>query len=166
MSNVNDLLRDHLTLTVECLDRIYVAGYIPTLQMPGQLVNSLLRYRGNKIPSPALVWRITDAFVAEVMSYDEQEGIAIVRFAPGERKDDIGARYRRRFARSEGVVFIGGARKRARRSKLAGRTRKGTLSHACTPGSSAPALLPWTPRCYCPRPWRRPSARLTRRSTA
>jgi hypothetical protein len=43
MTNVNDLLRDHVTLTVECLDRIYLNGYIPTLQIPGQLPDRPLR---------------------------------------------------------------------------------------------------------------------------
>jgi len=35
MPNINDLLRDHVTLQVECLDRIYLNGYIPNLQIPG-----------------------------------------------------------------------------------------------------------------------------------
>jgi len=55
MTNVNALLRDHVSLKVECLDRIYLDGYIPTLQVPGQLVRFLLDHRGNKIPSPALL---------------------------------------------------------------------------------------------------------------
>ena len=46
MTNVNDLLRDHVTLTLECLDRIYLNGYIPTLQVPGQLVLFLIGHRG------------------------------------------------------------------------------------------------------------------------
>jgi len=39
MTNVNEILRDHVTLAVDCLDRIYLNGYIPKLQVPGQLVN-------------------------------------------------------------------------------------------------------------------------------
>ena len=62
MTNVNDLLRDHVTLTVECLDRLYLNGYIPTLQVPGQLVNFLIGHRGNTLPSPALLERITKDF--------------------------------------------------------------------------------------------------------
>ena len=38
MTNVNVLLRDHVSLIVECLDRIYLTAYIPTWQVPGQLV--------------------------------------------------------------------------------------------------------------------------------
>ena len=52
MTNVNDLLRDHVTLTVECLDRIYLNGYIPTMQMPGQLVNFLVAIAGTGFLRP------------------------------------------------------------------------------------------------------------------
>ena len=69
MTNVNALLRDHVSLTVECLDRIYLNGYIPTLQVPGQLVRFLLDHRGNKIPSPALLRRITKSFVDRVKAF-------------------------------------------------------------------------------------------------
>jgi hypothetical protein len=50
MVNVNEILRDHITLSVDCLDRIYLNGYIPTLQVPGQLVNFLMKQRGASIP--------------------------------------------------------------------------------------------------------------------
>jgi len=39
MTNVNEILRDHVTLTVDCMDRLYLNGYMPNLQVPGQLVN-------------------------------------------------------------------------------------------------------------------------------
>jgi hypothetical protein len=35
MTTINDRLRQHVTLDVECLDRLYLNGYVPTLQMPG-----------------------------------------------------------------------------------------------------------------------------------
>ena len=37
MANIETLLRDHVTLQVESIDRIYVHGYVPALQRPGQL---------------------------------------------------------------------------------------------------------------------------------
>ncbi len=113
MTNVNDLLRDHVTLTVECLDRIYLNGYIPTLQLPGQLVEFLVKHRGHPIPSPVLLGRMTEEFVEAVKSFAEQNGIPIVRFEPGQRKDEIAAAYRQRFQQTEGVVFIGVAQEKA-----------------------------------------------------
>jgi hypothetical protein len=35
MTNGHDLLRDHVTLAVGCMDRICLNGYIPNLHVPG-----------------------------------------------------------------------------------------------------------------------------------
>jgi hypothetical protein len=117
MTNINDLLREHVTLTVECLDRLYWNGYIPILQVPGQLVSFVVYHRGSRIPSPVLLGRVTDGFVDRIKAFAEQEGIPIVHFEPGRRKDDVAAEYRQGFTRGEGVVFIGVAQERARAFK-------------------------------------------------
>ena|SRR5664279_197948 len=51
---VNDILAEHVSLDVSCLDRIYLNGYLPTVQVPGQVVQ-FLQHRGFPIPSPAVV---------------------------------------------------------------------------------------------------------------
>ena len=38
MTNANEILKDHVTLDIECIDRIYLNGYIPNRQVTGQLV--------------------------------------------------------------------------------------------------------------------------------
>jgi hypothetical protein len=48
----NDVLDGHVTLDLESFDRIYLNGYLPTLQVGGQVVN-FLAHRGFPIPSPA-----------------------------------------------------------------------------------------------------------------
>ena len=113
MTNIHELLRDHVTLTVECLDRIYLNGYIPGLQTSGQLVNFLIKHRGNPIPSPALLGRITQDFTQAVKVYAEQNAIPIVHFESKQRKDDVAAEYRQGYERPEGVVFIGVAQEKA-----------------------------------------------------
>ena len=45
---VNDVPDGHVALDVECLDRIYLNGYVPNLQVGGQVVN-FLTCRGFKI---------------------------------------------------------------------------------------------------------------------
>ena len=55
MANVNTLLDEQVTLELESIDRLYLNGYIPILQTPGQLLRFLLEQRGNRIPSPALL---------------------------------------------------------------------------------------------------------------
>ena len=48
--DINEILKDHVTLDIQCIDRIYLNGYIPTMQTSGQLVN-FLHHRGYDIPS-------------------------------------------------------------------------------------------------------------------
>jgi hypothetical protein len=113
MPNIDDLLRDHVTLEVECLDRMYLNGYVPNLQIPGQLVNFLVHHRKQKIPSPALLHQMTQNFVKNVNRYAEENNIPIVHFERGERKDDVAATMRKRYPVKEDVVFIGVAQEKA-----------------------------------------------------
>src|SRR5215213_1687235 len=57
--SVNDILDGHVGLDLECLDRIYLNGYVPNLQVGGQIVQ-FLALRGFPIPSPVVVDRIGD----------------------------------------------------------------------------------------------------------
>src|SRR3970040_72861 len=107
MTNVNEILRDHVNLEVDCMDRLYLNGYIPNLQVPGQLVNFLTKHRGNVIPSPILLGKIGQQFQQAIHEYAERHKIPLVHFESGERKDDLAQEYRLKFSQAEGVVFIG-----------------------------------------------------------
>jgi len=37
MPNVHELIRDHVTLSIRCLDRVYLHAYLPKLQTSGGL---------------------------------------------------------------------------------------------------------------------------------
>jgi hypothetical protein len=52
-----EVLDGHVSLDLECLDRIYLSGYVPNLQVGGQLIQ-FLALRGFPIPSPVVVGRI------------------------------------------------------------------------------------------------------------
>jgi hypothetical protein len=54
---VGEILADHVSLEVSCVDRIYVNGYVPKLQTSGQLVYFLSEHLGNPLASPALPGR-------------------------------------------------------------------------------------------------------------
>src|SRR3990172_9455671 len=122
MSTIPELLREHVTLDIECLDRIYLNGYVPNLQVPGQLVNFLIRHLGYTIPSPALLQQISNRFVGAVRSYAEDHQIPIIHFERGVRKDDVAAERRKAFTGAEGVVFIGIAQEKAYSFKASKRT--------------------------------------------
>ena len=54
---VGDLLDGHVVLDVQYLDRIYLNGYVPNLQVAGQVVSVMRGHPGYPIPSPAILER-------------------------------------------------------------------------------------------------------------
>src|SRR6266542_3096120 len=86
---VNDLLDGQVGLDLECADRVYLNGYVPNLQVPGQVVLFLTRHLGNPIPSPALMDQIGQRFRRAVDSYAEANRVPVVRFVKGQRKVDV-----------------------------------------------------------------------------
>ena len=76
-------------------------------------VASFFRFhRGHQFVSSALMDPISKAFVAALEEYARREKIPVVQFRKGERKDYIAAEQRKRFTKSEGVVFIGKAQEK------------------------------------------------------
>lgn len=106
---VDDLLAGQVGLDLECADRVYLNGYVPNLQVPGQIVGFLTRHLAQSIPSPALMDQIGQRFRRAVDSYAEANHIPVVRFGKGQRKVDVMRPLMRRAAaggRSQ-VVAIG-----------------------------------------------------------
>jgi hypothetical protein len=114
MPNIHEVIRDHVTLSIACVDRLYVNGYVPTLQTSGQLCYFFREHLGNPIPSPALFAPMHDRFVRAVDDFAERHDIPLVQFERGQRKDDVAAEHRARFDAPEGVVFIGVAQEKMR----------------------------------------------------
>lgn len=113
MPNVAEIIKDHVTLEVRCIDRLYLNGYVPRLQSSGGVVDFLIRACRQKIASPALFGQMTKAFKAQLRAWADARGIPWVEFRKGERKDTVAQRYRDRLAKSSGVVLIGVAQERA-----------------------------------------------------
>jgi hypothetical protein len=80
-----DVLDGHVSRDLECLDRIYLNGYVPNLQVGGQVVQ-FLALRGFPIPSPVVVGRIGDQFRRSVRSFCDANQIPMVMFRKGDRK--------------------------------------------------------------------------------
>jgi len=113
MANINDLLSGHVTLEVECIDRLYLNGYVGQLATSGGLWGFLREYLGKPVPSPVVLAQITQRFVAELKQYAEQREIPIVHFEHGERKDERANRLRQQRPVRDEVVFIGVAQEKA-----------------------------------------------------
>jgi len=130
---VNDILDGHVGLDLECFDRIYLNGWVPNLQVSGQVVNFLTHHLGFPIPSPALLEKIGLRFRRAVTEFAAANDIEVVRFAKGERKLDVMRPRLDRLARQGrcGVPAIGVAQEFAR-------VFTGTTYHADADGGGAP----------------------------
>jgi hypothetical protein len=113
VATIASLLREHVTLQVRSVDRIFLQGYVPRLMCQGQVIRFLLD-RGFPIPSPAMLGRIGRAYVAAIERFARGNEVPIVRFRKGESKEETAGRYFER-ARREGrggVVMIGVAQEK------------------------------------------------------
>ena len=106
---VNDVLDGHVVLDLECLDRIYLNGYVPNLQVGGQVVSFLTAHLGYPIPSPAILEKIGTAFRKAVDRFAADNKIPVVRFGKNDRKIDVMRPYLARQAATgrAGVAAIG-----------------------------------------------------------
>lgn len=128
MPNVYEIIRDHVSLSISCVDRLYVNGYVPTLQLPEQLCIFMMRHLGQPIPSPALLQPFHDRFVGGVEDFAKRNQVPMIHFERGERKDEIANDHRARFKEREGVVLIGVAQEKAWSFKAnKRRTRTGSV---------------------------------------
>ncbi len=108
-TTINDVLDGHVALDIECLDRIYLNGYVPTLQTGGAVVSFLTAHLGYEIPSPAIFEKIGTAFRRAVASFAETNHIPVVRFGKNDRKIDVMRPYlaRQTATGRAGVAAIG-----------------------------------------------------------
>jgi len=109
-----DVLSGHVTLEIESIDRMYLNLYVPPLQRALGVVGFFKHHRGLPFASGALMGPMTDAWLAAIYRDADRYGWDVIRFEPGQRKDDIAQRYLANFAAEEGILFIGVAQEKAR----------------------------------------------------
>jgi len=107
MPNVETLLRDHVVLNVDCVDRLYLNGYVPRLQRPENLWWFFHEHRKQPIMSPVLLRKLSDAFVMAVNAFVKREGVPLVAFEKGQNKEQTAREHLARFEGEEGVVLVG-----------------------------------------------------------
>ena len=111
---VADILRDHLALEVESIDRLYLNAYVPQLQSEGGVVGFFRRHRGAPFASSALMAPISTAFVKSIDRFVHDQGLLLVTFPKPkqQRKDAIAAKHLAQFPAAEGVYLVGKAQEK------------------------------------------------------
>ena len=110
---VADVLTDHVTFEVECIDRMYLNVWQPRLAYGGGVAGFFTGHRGNVYASTALMDPMSKAFVADIHHFIAARGLELVHFAKGQRKDDVTARMLAAFTGPEGVLYAGRAQEKS-----------------------------------------------------
>jgi hypothetical protein len=110
--SVAEIIREHVVLELEGIDRMYLNVYQPKLQTERGVAAFFRFHRGHLFASSALMDPMTKAFIADVERFVTQNQIPVVLFTKGQRKEDIALDYRRKFTGTEGVLFVGKAQEK------------------------------------------------------
>jgi hypothetical protein len=73
--SVATVLKEHVNLEVESIDRMYLNVYVPPLQSEGGVACFFRRHRGQKVASAALMVPITHRFVMRIEKFVKDHGI-------------------------------------------------------------------------------------------
>jgi hypothetical protein len=111
--SVAEILAERVSFELESIDRMYLNGYVPSLQTGGGFVHFLREQLGVRIPSTVMIAPMTRRFAGEIERFAKAQGVDLITFARGQRKDDVAKVYLRDFAAAEGVLFIGKAQEKA-----------------------------------------------------
>jgi hypothetical protein len=138
-----DVLAGHVLFEIEAIDRMYLNLYQPRLQHGAGIAAFFVGHRGHRFASSALMAPMTAAFVADIGHFLAAGGLDLVRFARGQRKDDVTAGYLRRAAVDDRglvpaqVLYAGVAQERQRVFRTSKRRNPVT-------GATYPWLVPAT----------------------
>jgi hypothetical protein len=112
--SVAEVLREHVELESEGIERMYLNVYVPQLQRIGGIVWYLRGHLGRRFASTATVAAKTEGFVARIERFAAEHEVDLVSFAKHQRKDDVTQQYLAQHDGTEGVLYIGRAQEKAR----------------------------------------------------
>jgi hypothetical protein len=111
--SVAEILIDHVTFELEAIDRMYLNAYVPSLQTGAGFVYFAHTQLGVRVPSTVMIAPMSARFVAAFEQFVATQGIDLVTFEKGQRKDDVAQQYLAASDGQEGVLFVGKAQEKA-----------------------------------------------------
>ena len=125
--NLSSLLEDQVTLDIEGIDRMYLNVYQPLLQNGGGAHYFFTQHRGKLVASTVLMQEMSQQFVHDIGSFVFKNGIDLVRFKKGQRKDDeTQRRLRASEDDTERVLYVGKAQEKCSVFRMTRRTNEET----------------------------------------
>ena len=78
-----EVLRDHVTLRCESIDRMYLNVFVPSLQRLGGVLGFLQGHLGHRLASTAMVADRSKSFLASIDKFASTHGIDVVTSTAG-----------------------------------------------------------------------------------
>ena len=78
--NVAEIIKNHVVLEVESIDRMYLNGYVPGLQTEGGFVHFVHKHLGFPIASTALISPMSKAFVNAIEVFAKDQQVDLITF--------------------------------------------------------------------------------------
>lgn len=110
--SVSEILKNHVTLEIEGIDRMYLNAYVPELQYATGAASFFRFHRGAQFASNALMGPMSHDFVNRIEQFAKAQQVEIYKFTKGERKDEVMKEKLKTFKAEEGIVFIGKAQEK------------------------------------------------------
>lgn len=108
-----DVLKNHTTLEVESLDRVYLKVIQMRLQDCSGIAWYFRKHRGEAFATAKVMADMTRPFVSSIEKFALTNAIPLIPFGKGQRKDDLAQQALTDFPDREGVLFIGKAQEKA-----------------------------------------------------
>jgi hypothetical protein len=83
--NINDVLEGHVSLQVDCVDRLLLNAYVPNLQVGGQVATFMIQHRGFPIPSPSIMEKMGNHFRQNVKAFATNNGVPVLALKKPDR---------------------------------------------------------------------------------
>src|ERR1700750_2875074 len=94
---VSEVLRKHVVLEVESIDRMYLNVIVGCLQILEGALRFIRQQRKARVLSTNAVEPMTRAFVQSIEQFVKENQIPLVTFEKGQRKDDVAAKLRAKY---------------------------------------------------------------------
>jgi hypothetical protein len=146
MATIPELLDGHVTLEVECLDRLDLNGYIGKLAAGTGLVFFMREQLNKPVPSPVVLGQVSEKFRAAVKELAERDAIPLYQFQHKEKKDGLANEFRRQRPVRDAIVFIGVA---AEAKKISARAER--IFHEQADQAPAGCVVDVTDLAFRPR---------------
>ena len=119
--SVAAVLHEHVTLELECIDRLFLNVYQPELQIERKVYYYLREQHGAGSVSSLHFQTMTKAFVQRIEAFAKDADIPLLTFERNTRKEELAAEYRAKFDGTEGILFVGKAQEKVKTFRTYGR---------------------------------------------